>query len=194
MSVRAVLAVALTVALLGASLPAVDDARAERTRATLDADLRGVAAAATDVAASDDPVPPGRGGARRIVRLRVPERAWTAAGVEYVAVGRRPADGEGGALAYRLDGGPPRRLRVPGVRLRAADGDPAGVVVRRAGVHRLALGLVDRGGAPTVTVGRREPRAERAPPRDPAEVQVPERGHRRHGTRDAPQTRRPRRR
>lgn len=155
MVVRLVLAVALAVALLATSLPAVEDARTSRTDALVRDDLREVRATARHLLAHDDPVAPGTRGARRLVAVRLPAslarptavRLGTRAGAtDALAWGRA---GPRHALATRF----PVRAVVDG-RLRR-DGRP--LVLREPGRHRLALGLRRVGGRPVVTVRRFKP-------------------------------------
>lgn len=163
---RAVLAVALAVALLAASLPAVDGARRDHAASQVRSQLERLATAARDLAARNDPVPVGNAGATRTVTLRLPARGWHSAGVAYVAIGGSPENDttdtpEGDVLAWRLVGGPPRVLRVEGVDLRtvmvagdrlAPDGRP--LVLRGSGRHRVELSLVRHRGRPVVLVRR----------------------------------------
>lgn len=141
--IRAVLSVLVAVALLGASLPAVDDARVGRTETLVEADLRQLADEAAALAAESDAVETGPG-ARRVVALRVPGRDLTTAGAtvelrgkENVAVAR--IEGRERVritldVDLRTPGGPVR-LAEPGthrvvLELRRVDGDP--VVVASA--------------------------------------------------------------
>ncbi|WP_101296262.1 DUF7311 family protein [Halegenticoccus soli] len=149
--IRIVLAAALTVALFAASLPAVDDARADRTAARLDADLDRFERTARDLAAREDPVEPGTPGARRTVEIRLPGRSWTAEPVEAVRIGCPRPRCRSATVTYRLSGGSVERRRVDGVALRTPGG---AISLREPGVHRLRMTLERRNGAPTVIVRR----------------------------------------
>lgn len=139
--IRAVLAVALTVALLAAVTPAIDEGRERRTAIHLDDVADRIDRAARSLRAHEDPTPPNVAGARRIVRFRLPERSWTTVGATLWI------DGEHDAVGYRLDGHRTRRLRLRGVDVRTPDGR---VVFDRADRYRLVLSLVESGGVGVV--------------------------------------------
>lgn len=157
---RAVLAVVLAVALLGVAMPAVDEARADRTSHLAAGELSRLSERTTGLAATEEVGPDAT--ARRVVSLSVPGAGFTTAPLEYVAVGGvpdcgRPRDtAEGDVVAYRLRGGAPQVRHVPvdlrvvtGGRVRG-DEDP---LVLRGDAH-LTLSLVSRGGERTVLVRR----------------------------------------
>lgn len=152
--IRVVLAAAMAVALVGTALPAVDDARRDRTAARLATTADRLARAASTVATGEDPTGPDLPGARRPVDVRVPARSWTDAGVAWVAVGGTPPDvagpdGDAALVAYRIAEGRVRRHPLPGVDVVT----PAGaVVVREAGRHRVRLGLRRTSGGAAVVV------------------------------------------
>lgn len=144
--IRVVLAVCLTVALLAAVTPAVDEGRETRTAIHLDRVAERIDRAARSLHAHEDPTPPDVAGARRIVRFDLPARSWTAVGA------RLWIDGERDAIGYRLDGRPAQRTRLRGIDLRT----PAGrVVFDGAARYRLDLSLVRADGVGVVvTRGR----------------------------------------
>jgi hypothetical protein len=154
--IRVVVAVALTTALVAASLPAVADARADRTDAELRTAGEHVRRAAAALWTDEDATRSGVSGARRVVTVHLPRASWAAAGVAWFAVGGAPAS-EADApesrprnrslVAYRVRDGPTRRLRLPGVAVRTPEGP---VVLREAGAHRLRLRLVRDGGRAVV--------------------------------------------
>lgn len=172
---RAVLAVALAVALLAASLPAVDRAQRDHADSQVRSQLERLATAARALAARNDPVPVGNAGATRTVTLRLPARGWRSTGVAYVAIGGVPENAatdtpDGDVLAWRLAGGPPRVARLEGVAIHtvsdgrvAPDGRP--LVVREPGRHRVELSLVRRRGRPVVLVRRFKPEGGTSPER-----------------------------
>jgi hypothetical protein len=131
--IRAVLAVALTVALLAAATPAVDEGRTARTATHLDGVTDRIERAARSLLAHEDPARPGVVGARRIVELRLPTRSWTAAGATL------RIDGGRDLIAYRVGDGPPRRRTLRGVDLRTPNGP---VILAEPGRHRLVASLV----------------------------------------------------
>lgn len=129
--IRAVLAVCCALALLSLSLPVVEDARIERTEASLEGDLSSLDRTAAALADAERPISDAPG-AQRTVVVRIPERSMTAAGVESVTIGRTEPNG----YAYRIDGGP-KKPKPSAVPVRGPDGDP--VVLSESGAHRLVL-------------------------------------------------------
>lgn len=145
---RVVLGTLLAVAVVGASVPAVDSARIEATDSRLRGELTSVRAAIADLLVRDDPT---RGpGARRVLTVRLPRRSWGQAGTARVALGVAGPGGD--VLAWQARGGGRRTLRLP-ARLRAP-GEADALVLRRPGRHRLVLALVPDDGEPVVTVRR----------------------------------------
>lgn len=129
---RVVLVVLLAVGVLGASLPAVADARVAATDTVLEGELSALRTAVTDLLARDDP----GAGARRVVTLRVPSRSWGHAGTARLALG---VDGPRTEhIAWRVRGGRERSLRLP-VPVDAPDGEA--LHLPAAGRHRLVLAL-----------------------------------------------------
>lgn len=131
-----VLSVLLAVALVGASLPAVDDARHTSADAAGQRVTDRLHDAATTLAAHSDP------GGRRPLTLSLPARSWTAAPVEL-----RVGDG---SVRWRVGDGTwsARRVPVPVV-------VPGGPLVLDGGIHRLVLAVERRDGTPVVVVRRR---------------------------------------
>lgn len=149
--IRLLLSATLAAALLAAALPAVDDARADRAATSLDADGERMVRAVESLAYGDDPTSSLSTAPRRTVRVSVPARSWTAAGVSYVAVGGKPGEsGSRPVLTYALSGGreTERRLSLP-VPLRTPDGP---VVLRGSGSHALSFSLLSRPEGPVVVV------------------------------------------
>lgn len=126
MSVRAVLAVVLAAALLGAALPGVDSARRQGTAAQVDRQLDRLATAAERLQETDD-LPPTGPMPRRTLTLRLPRGTWAQA----AATVRLPPDAR---RVYWETGGETHSRRLPtGVR-----GPPAGLRLG-PGRHRLVL-------------------------------------------------------
>ena len=152
---RVVFAAALTVALVGAVTPVVDDARRTNAATAVQGDLRTVERAALSLLETDEDTPGV--GARRSVTVRLPSRSWTGAGLAYVSVGGPPdgpAAGPGrGVVVYRVRGGEPRRATLD-VPLYAPDGP---LVLRDDGDHRLVLGVERVDGRRVVTVRSADP-------------------------------------
>jgi hypothetical protein len=149
--IRVVVAAALAVALLAASLPAVEDARIERTATDLDATLSRVERAAVGLATSEAPTSAEVAGARRIVDIRLAPPSWTSAPVAWVSLGGRPGGPQADVLAYRIAERPPEVVALGGVALATPDGP---VVLRAAGRHAVALELVRIDGRTVVRVSR----------------------------------------
>lgn len=127
--VRTVLAVVLAVALLAASLPAVEDARRRRSADLVGAEVESLSRdlgrfASVNDATRDVP------GARLVVAIRLPGRSLSSVPVALFAL-----DGEADAVEYRLHGGRNRRRSLP-VDLRVA-GDGTRLEVGEPGPHRL---------------------------------------------------------
>lgn len=149
--VRTVSAVVLAVALLAASLPAIDDARRTRSERGVDAAAERVSAATARLTAESDPV--GRVGdgldppaARVVVAVDLPEPSIASAGI-----GRFALDGEADAVRYRVRGGRERIKSLP-VDLYVA-GDRSLWVFGEPGSHRLRLRLRrDESGDPAVVL------------------------------------------
>ncbi|MFB6102022.1 MAG: ABC transporter [Haloplanus sp.] len=142
--IRVALAVFLTVALLAAVMPALDEGRATRTAIHLDGVTDRIERAVHGLRAHEDPTPPGVVGARRIVTVRLPTPSWTAVGATL------RIDGAHDRIGYRLDGRRPHRTTIRGVDLRTPDGP---LVVGSPGRHRLVVSLVRADGV-GVVVGR----------------------------------------
>lgn len=140
-AIRAVLAVALAVALLSVALPLVDEGRVDRSATRLDAATGRLERAARSLLAHEDPTPPGVAGARRLVSVRLPVRSWTS-----VRATLR-IDGDDDAVAYRLAGRRPHRTVLRGVDLRTPDGP---VVFESPGRHRISLSLIRHDGVGVV--------------------------------------------
>lgn len=157
---RVVLAVVLSTALLGISMPVVEDARAERTSHLVEGELSRLAERAIGLETTEET---GPGGApRRVVSLSLPAEGLAAAPIDYAAIGgvpdcRAPRDtGHGDVIAYRLQGGDARVRHVP-VDIRVVTegrvrGDEDPLILR--GDARVTLSLVDRRTGPTVLVRR----------------------------------------
>lgn len=145
--IRLVLAVALSAAILGVSLPAIDDARRDRTAARMDRTADRVSDAATSLL-HDDPVRNRSLAPGRTVRLALPGRSWTTSRVESVWIDGRGTD-RPAVVGYDLPGRRPvsHRLDVP------VETDGL-LVMRGRGVHRLRLTFLVRQGRPVIVVRR----------------------------------------
>jgi len=147
--VRTVLAVVLATALLGVTLPALDDARRERASVTVTDQVDAIERTATRLHQTDDPTVGA--GARRIVTMSLPASDWTTAGVDRFAI--RPGSGDSsGTAVWHVDGGTTHTRALDAPRIGTGDGQP--LVLDTAGHHRLVLALDDRSGTAVVTVRR----------------------------------------
>lgn len=170
--IRVVLTVLVAVALLGAAMPALEDARAGTTAERLGTEGDRIERVAAAIAAGSVAVPERELAARRSIVVRAPG-GFAAARIDRLALidgervrnvtdGRRMdtdvADGtvtDGAvALVYRTRGDSPRALTVSpptdAVDIAVVDGP---IELRTSGESRLELGFVDRGG-PTVEIVR----------------------------------------
>lgn len=155
---RVVLAAVLATAVLGASLPAVDGARVDRTATALDASIERLSAAGSSLAVGSDAPRDPAVAPRRTVALSLPRPTWTAAAVEYVAVGGSPGGpGNRSAVTYATEGGgeTTRLLSVP-LPVRTPRGP---VVFRGRGERAVSLSLRTTSDGPTLVVGRGDPLA-----------------------------------
>lgn len=144
---RLVLAVVLAGALLAATAPSLEDGRAAATDRRLRGQLTSIRNVAHELARTNDPVAPGRRGARRVVELTLP-KGVAAAPVEYVELG----GDDGSTLAYALAGGARREIHVDGIGFRTTGARSGPLVLREGGRYRLALELVRADGKPAVVV------------------------------------------
>lgn len=157
MSLRAVLAVALSLAILGVAVPGIDRAAERRTADGIRTEVGAVADAGESLLDRDELAPAGSPGARRVVVVALPSRSWHAAGVDYVSFGGPPAERTGyesvltGRVAFGLRDGPQRSYQLP-VPVRPAGDRP--LVLREAGRHRLVLELGRHDGERVVVVER----------------------------------------
>lgn len=146
--IRVVLAIVLTTALLGVSLPAIDDARQDHTETTVRTELQRLERAATNLLDTDDPADDG---ARRVVTVTMPARSWADVGIDSVALGPSRT-GSGGRLTWAVEGGTRRVRRLPEIPIRTVDGDA--LAINASGRHRLVLSLDEAQNDPVVTVRR----------------------------------------
>ena len=136
-AVRTLLTVLVAAALVGASLPAIDEARADRTGARLDATAIRLSDAAAALVATDDPVPLGERGASRTVVVALPHAGFVDARAAYLSIGGLPNASAPAVVGYRVADRPPRRIDT-GVSFRTGS-DP---LVLAPGRHTLRLTLV----------------------------------------------------
>lgn len=147
MTVRVVVAVVLTLALVAVAAPAIDDAATARSEAVAAGEAAELAEAVETLAAEENAVETGPP-ARRFVELRVPEPGPTADPVRFTirpgaANGTEPA-----AVRYAVGADRSNSVR-PDVAIRTPDGS---LRIEEPTVHRLRLELVAGDGQPTVRI------------------------------------------
>lgn len=164
---RAVLAVAIAVALLAVSLPPIDAARRDTADSALRGTLEHLETVAENLEGNNDPVPVGSAGASRTATVRIPARGWHGVEVTRVTIGglkgADSADTNGSdVFGWRLRGGPRHVLRVDRVDIHTVAAgivlpDDRPLVLREPGRHVLELRLVRLEGKPVVLVRRFKP-------------------------------------
>lgn len=145
--IRLLLAVAITAALVGYALPAVEDARANRADALAREELTTLREQTADFAGQNDATPPGLPGPTRLAAVRVPRGTSLRIGV-----GSRSE-----SLEWVRDGW---RGRVE-TDLRFDES----LKLDDSGVHRLRVSLVRRDGRTVVRVRRFKPENGTTPAR-----------------------------
>jgi len=150
-ALRVALAALLALALVAATLPAVETARVERTDAALDREGDRLDRAAASLVRTSEAA--AAGDARRTVVLRLPGRSWGSAGVD--------AEVADGSLRWRLSEGRWRERRLTAVVV------PEPIALS-AGRNRLRLALVRRGGRAAVAVRPFKSDTEASPAHGPA--------------------------
>lgn len=136
--IRAVLAVALAVALLGVSLPVVEEAGRAHSDARVTNQLDRVESAAQTLRARSAAATQGVT-ARRTLSLSLPERTWAHPGLARLTV---PAPGDGVGVTWRVDGGTDHSRRLLGGNV---VGPPGGLTLREGGTLEVALLLRPNG-------------------------------------------------
>ncbi|WP_276300570.1 DUF7311 family protein [Halorussus lipolyticus] len=135
--IRVVLGVALAVALVAVTTPALEDARESRSELLAERELGRVEAVIEELAREEAP------GARRTLTLSLPGDSPTEASLSFVALGGVPGNSsatatdtaEGDLLVFRVAGGP-RHVRRVAADLRVVSEDARSAVDSRALVLR----------------------------------------------------------
>lgn len=145
---RVLVAVALSVALLAASMPAIQTARVDHAHDRMEMEVDSLVATASRLQERNDPAPHGLTGARQTVELRLPDAGWTAAPVAYLEIPGPASELSPGTVRYRVAEGRER------TRSTAAPvvGPPGGLRLDSATGHRLRLEYTQRRGKPVVMV------------------------------------------
>ncbi|MGM0448526.1 MAG: DUF7311 family protein [Methanobacteriota archaeon] len=149
--IRVVLTVLVAVALLAASMPAVETARTATTAERIGTEADRLERAIGGVTADATPVSDPAMAAQTTVFFRVPA-GFAAADVDRVALVEPPDRPGGVALAYRVDSRPERTLRVgTGPAETAVDLGGGPIELRPGGANRIRVRYVDDDG-PTVRI------------------------------------------
>lgn len=136
--IRAVIAVALAVALLGVSLPVVEEAGRTYSDTRVTNQLDRVESAAKALRARSAATRQGVT-ARRTLSLSLPERTWAHPGLARLSV---PGPGDRPAVTWRVEGGPKHSRRLLGGDVA---GPPGGLTLREGGTQKVALVLMPDG-------------------------------------------------
>lgn len=155
MSLRVLLAVVLTVALVASAAPAIETAQQARADHRLSSAADRIQTNAEALARHSDPVPLGVPAGRRLVRVDLPEDP-PGGNIRIGNVSDEAGSVEGNAIVTQVPDGP-RSIHPVGVPLLVQSRpDDAGagdtLVLREDGYLRLAYRLVD--GEPVVVVSR----------------------------------------
>lgn len=140
MILRVVLSVLLSTALVGVSLPAIDQAALEATDTRVQADLRQFQSAVQTLPQQTDPVGPDDALIHQTITLTLPEKSWTSAPLEYVQI--EPTR-TGGILRWQVNGGHEHTIFVEKVPIQTPE-SATGIHLTKPGTHRLSLTLVER--------------------------------------------------
>ena len=153
--IRVVLTVLIAVALLAASIPALEDARTATTDEHLRTESDRIERAVGGLASGSMSVADASLAARTTVTVRAPSGV-AAARIDRLALveARQSENDSGAALRYRIDGDRGRTVSiVPDAVTAAVEVVDGPIALRTRGESRLNLRLVDDGG-PTVRVER----------------------------------------
>lgn len=136
--IRAVLAVALALALLGVSLPVVEEAGRAHSDARVSNQLDRIESAAQALRARSAATVQGVT-ARRTLSLSLPERTWAHPGLARLTV---PAPGSRAEVTWRVEGGTEHSRRLLGGDV---VGPPGGLTLREGGTRGVVLRLRPNG-------------------------------------------------
>ncbi|SNR63005.1 hypothetical protein SAMN06266787_10722 [Halorubrum ezzemoulense] len=151
--IRVALTVLVAVALLTASMPAVETARTATTADRIGAEADRLERAIGGVVAGSSPVDDPALAAQATVRFRIPT-GFAAAEVDRVALVEPPDRPGGVVLAYRVEDRPKRTVRVgTGPVEVTVDLGGGPIELRPGGTNRIRLRYVDDEG-PTVRINR----------------------------------------
>ena len=130
--IRAVLAVSLAVALLGVSLPVVEEAGRVHSDTRVTNQLDRVESAARALRARSAATRQGAT-ARRTLSVSLPVRTWAHPGLAELTI---PPPGGRAAVTWRVEGGPEHSRRLLGGDV---VGPPGGLTLRSGGIREVVL-------------------------------------------------------
>lgn len=128
--IRPVLALAVSTALLGVALPAIDAGGTAHSEARVADELDRLESAARTLALRSEPAPRGAP-ARRTLTLRLPERRWAHPGVARLSI---PGP-DGRRVTWQVGTGATHSREFDGPLV----GPPGGLTIREGGRHDLVL-------------------------------------------------------
>jgi len=120
--IRTVIAVALTVAILGMSLPVIENGAASRSEKQLNTIAQQFESEAVSLVEEEELPPPGVDGARRVVEADFPSGSVFSPRTEVFRIERVP-DENFSVVRYRAEGGTGGEFVIP-VPIENVDGDP----------------------------------------------------------------------
>jgi len=144
---RTALAVAVATALLGISLPVIDSARVTHAETSVETALGRLDTAASELAATSDPLPASADGARRQHVLRLPRGSWGSASLAEL---RFPPPDSQQKPTWRVTGGQWARMTTSV----SLVGPPDGLTLTEGGRQRVELTLQRRDGDVVVVIAR----------------------------------------
>lgn len=147
--IRVVLAVVLTVALVGLSMPAIERGGAVAAEETVRSEMAAIDRAATSLLETDDVPPDGQPGPRRYVTVTLPSESVTSATVASVSIERRD---DASVARYRVAGRAERLVHLEAPIVCACDG---ALVLEGTGERRLRLTLERTGDGDRIVVVER---------------------------------------
>lgn len=148
MILRVVLSVLLSTALVGVSLPAIDQAGVESSDARVQAELGHLRTAIQTLPQKTDPVHSEAMATHQTITLTLPEKTWTSAPVEYVVI---EPTATGGRLRWKVEDGHEHTIFLQKASIQTP-GNSTEMQLTTPGTHRLSLTLVEQRGSPVVVV------------------------------------------
>ncbi|WP_459194395.1 DUF7311 family protein [Halosimplex sp. J119] len=120
--IRYVLAVLLTVAIIGISMPAVEQVVVDRSQKQVETAVADIEVAATSLIEQETLPPKGVRGPQRVVEAPFPTKGYFSAPVQRIEIELGP-DAESSAVRYWVQGGPTRTVAVDAPIVNVNDND-----------------------------------------------------------------------